>query len=351
MSITVTIDGREYAATVNFNLKLALDPVHDPEPEPELIHGLNYASVWWHFDKKFTTDEVVHRDFKLFSEAGIGVVTLQLTPAWMWPTANDIRDGFIAEVKRVSAIAEQYGLDVILDIHTLSHRNSYTMPSWVSDEWINNVVNNPILRAAWIRLTEATVEILSDIPNLHSWHVLNEPYRGAWAINANLATVKRFMSDCVEAASRQTVAPVSIRLAVDSFDKGFNNDHTILDLMDYATFNHYRAYASDAALKILVDAAKLRRQTIMIGEYGEKSDNDATQAASIEDQISVFRAMGLNYAHVWSWRADFNIGHDGTPINNPMPIGGGWNLAADLEGTPRPAFYKLSSERGREVAA
>ena len=73
---------------------------------------------------------------------------------------------------------------------------------------------------------------------------------------------------------------------------------------------------------------------VVISEFGCESDDDVVQRDAYSDIISFFGNLGVKRCIAWMWRADYDLG-------NPDVPGTGFNLADNVMGVPRPAFYEL----------
>ena len=88
--------------------------------------GINYLSQWHWYLPNVTTDEILRRDFAKFQTDGIKYISLPLY--WYrlegpirgdFTGSNSYGDAFLANIKRVIGIANQYGIKTMVDIHTL----------------------------------------------------------------------------------------------------------------------------------------------------------------------------------------------------------------------------------------
>lgn len=295
--------------------------------------GLNYATTYWHFETFYTPDSVLHRDFQKFANDGFQYVCFNIHWSYLESSRGVYNAQYIDDLKRAAGIAGQYGLEVMFDFHTLMHDNSYTMPTWLNPRNFEAVVlNTNGHRADWMNMLAYTVNELDVLTNIHSWHMMNEPYRG-WGVDATIAEWKLFWSECKATFNTHSSRPVSIRFASDSLvtSTQFDYDLSIFDSSDYWSVTWYPQYSNEATLRWIVQEAQNAGKQLVVAEYGDNSDNDQVQAASYVVQLDLFAEVGVNIALAWGWKADYDS-------TNPWPNGMDWNLAEDDQGNPRPAY-------------
>ncbi len=90
----------------------------------------------------------------------------------------------------------------------------------------------------------------------------------------------------------------------------------------------------------MVNFAKEHNLKVMISEFGTDTGNDGTlvdEAGVMQQYLSsleLFKRLGVNECAAYYWRADYDLG-------NPYPPGKEFNLAKNVDGTPRDAFFCL----------
>lgn len=314
-------------------------PPTPPEPPVEFPNqnGLNYASTYWHFDPAITTDEVLSRDFTLFQSGKITLICLNVHWSYLEPTMGNYRSSYLDDVIRVCNIADQYGISVIVDFHTLMHSDSYTVPSWVSPRSFNTVMQDPTVKEAWLNMLSFSAEYLTGVSNIHSWHMMNEPYIGEWAVQCNVDEFFQLWTEMKSAIRQYSPLPVSIRFGADSVMGCFNNDHRIYDLLDYITVNWYESYTPVSDFKSLVNNIKVYGKDVMIGEYGYSANKDQKQYDKLVTYVALFKELGIKWTLAWMWRSDSSV------INNPGTLGTGFVLCKNSYGEPRKAFFAITA--------
>lgn len=284
--------------------------------------GVNYSSDNWQYN---TGDTILKRDFLLFHNSGIDIISVMLTWSAIEPSLGVFNKAFLNRIIHLCAIANAYGIDVILDFHTLSDDNSYTIPSWVFPRRLATVVLNPKIRNSWLNYQLYVINYFSGIKNLHSWHIMNEPL-----IKGHGETQQGFVdlwTDEVALFRAHSDLPISLRFGCWSFNAYWKNCSKIYDLFDYMSYNWYPAKGK-TCLTNSVNLANSHGLQPVITEYGLGNWNDANQDASYVYQINLFRSMGINFGLAWQY-GDF--------------VGGlGYSLYNMTGNRVRPAFYRIA---------
>lgn len=302
-------------------------------------YGVNYLSTWWHYEPKYLSDQELNSDFRLFKDNGLNYITLVAVWSYLEPTRGNYNDTALGDVKRVCQLAAAYGLQVIIDFHTLMDENSFTMPAWLSHRKFETVFRDTTARNAWLNFLDHCVTYLSTVNNINSWHMMNEPARGSWACDVTITDFVNLWSDMRNIFKSHSAKPVSIRFSADAFDNDFHRDTRIYDICDYVGLNWYDSTYSPEELTDLVTEIRQHRP-VMISEFGySQTDDDTLQADTYRRQIELFKQIGVNTCVAWLWRADFSLG-------SPDQPGSGWNLAKNVStehAYPRVAFYTLKT--------
>jgi len=114
-------------------------------------------------------------------------------------------------------------------------------------------------------------------------------------------------------------------------------DPRINEICDYISFNWYEEYCSRELLADIVSEIS-EYSSVIISEFGLETDEDVPQTKTYLDAIDIFRNLDIRHCIAWYWRADYNLGAQ-------PPPGTGFNLAKNVDGDPRPAFYIVVSAR------
>jgi hypothetical protein len=211
----------------------------------------------------------------------------------------------------------------------------WTMPEWLTPRRFQTVFTSEAARSAWIGFLNDTAYHLKDIPNIHSWQMMNEPYRREWAADVSVEAWLELWGEMKTVFKMHSDKPVSIRFAEDSLSKSFHFDHDprIYELLDYVSINWYEVNTVENLTKTVADIRKYGK-TVMISEFGYETPDDLTQQVKVDGYIALFQRLGISEVTAFFWRADYAKGE-------PSPPGQGYNLAKDVYGTPRPAFFTL----------
>lgn len=298
-------------------------------------YGVNYLSTHWHYDPYYLSDEELDRDFQLFKEKGLEYITLMAVWKYLEPSLGVYNDAGLSDLKRVCDFAAKYGLNVIVDFHTMMHEDSFTMPTWLSPRKFETVFTNGTVRAAWLSFLDYCATFLNDIGNIHSWHMMNEPAIGEWACDVTVDEFLELWNQMRNIFKSRSEKPVSIRFGANTFDKHFNRDPRIYDVCDYVALNWYEELCSrERLVEIVAEISK--HKTVVISEFGYETDDDTIQADFYSQYLQLFKDIGLKDCIAMFWRADYE-----SP--NPPPPGKGFNLAKNLNGEPRPAFCLMDT--------
>ena len=318
----------------------AAKPIPPPPPPPSDFpnqNGLNYASAYWHLDPALTTDEILHRDFRLFQDSKISLICLNVHWSYLEPSMGNYRVSYLDDVIRVCNIANQYGISVVIDFHTLMGNNSYTIPTWVSSRAFNTVMHNSTVRQAWLNMLSFSAGYLNSVPNIHSWHMMNEPYIGSWAVQCSVDDFIQLWSDMKTAIRQHSILPVTVRLAANSVLRDFENDPRMYELFDYITLTWYETYYPIRDFENLVNMIKGYGKDVTVAEWGYKTNKDPQQYSKFVTYLNLFKGLEIKWTLAWIWRSD------SASVDVPETIGKGWNICKNANGDPRQSFYAIAA--------
>ncbi len=301
-------------------------------------YGVNYYSTHNHYEPHYLTDEVLDRDFSLFRKQGIRYVTLAVIWKYFEPSPGVYNDAAIDDVIRVCNFAEKYKLKIIINFYTMMQEDTFTMPEWLSPRKFEQVFLDPAVKQAWLNFLNHVAERLDSAKSIWSWHMMNEPARRAWACDVEIEDFLELWTEMRNIFKSYSDRPVSIRFGAQVFDNPdhFNRDPRIYQILDYVALNWYEDHFSREKLVSMVKEIK-QYTKVMISEFGFRTDDDQLQVEKYREYIRLFGKIGLRDCVAWMWRADYD-----SP--NPEPSGTGFNLAKNVQGEPRPAFYLLKSK-------
>ena len=308
----------------------------------DIRFGINYQSTNYHYNEdEHLSDEVLDRDFSLFKNQGFDFIILNVI--WKYfeqDGLGEYNDDAVDDLIRVCTFAEKYDLNVVIDVHTIVKKDSsWTIPEWVSPRYFETVFTNPEVKDAWLNFLGHMAYRLKDVDNVESWQMMNEPAIGDWACDVSVDDYVSLWTAMKSAIRIYSDKPVSIRFD-ECLTNHFNLDARIADICDYISLNWYIQDDSEANLELMVNFAKEHNLGVMVSEFGTNTGADGTlvDEATVTQQylssLELFKSLGVNECAPYYWRADYDLG-------NPCPPGTEFNLAKDVDGTPRDAFYCL----------
>jgi hypothetical protein len=254
-------------------------------------------------------------------------------PHWatLEPTEGIYNAAFIANLKRVCQLANNEGLRVVIDFHVMSKIGNYGTPSWIPLKDATQIISSTRYRSDFIAASRILTAALTGEPNVHSFSMINEPHLGLTALNVDKEQFIGFIQELRAAYRTVTAKPLTIRFD-SAIINTFNLDSRLLDACDYISLNFYTQWFSEEHLAETVNAVRAKGKTVWITEFGFASTSDTAQAAMYLTAVTFFKTLDIALITPWMWRAD-------STYTNPEPLNGGYNLAANTQGKPRPAFY------------
>jgi len=343
--------------------------------------GLNYDSLYHAYS---TSDAILNRDFSQFKHDGISVISLSM---YWYRLEGNIQgdyggngsgaqpygDAFLANIKHVITVANQYGLKVLLTFHTLWGTDSnWCTPTYVVDPISGTndglaIVRNDTMRQAFIDMFNHTVNYLAGTPGIWAWAVLNEPwYWGRTAnehdfITSNGQTQKENFITLIQQLSTIVKTndgrPTTVRFCDTStytsngvnyikniFQQDWGMDPRIFSSLSFISFNPY--LPTDPSLvnswenmnTVNVQGTVNQGDKVWITEFGINSDSDSVQSAGIVTSVAFFKTLPVEGWIAWCWEGDCPLSG-----GNPDNYGQAFNLCASANGQPRPAYYNILS--------
>lgn len=325
--------------------------------------GIAYYTLYLWFTKSGTPNFVLERDFARFKQDGVNYIRIHL----IWsrlegPTQGDFTgsnaygDAVLEDVKRLIGIANQYGIQTMVVFHTLWNE-SWCTPEYVIDPYEGKcrqlaIVRSEEMRQAFINMFTHTVNALKGTPGIWCW-AINEPWYYPKTLpppfenidqKENFITLFQELNDIIKVLDGRdfTINFVCIHdgktFVTNIFDDNWNWDDRIFQTIDFMSFNIY--YPSDANLlpywlEILhynFDRASLMKGPIWITEFGVSTNSNAEQVGGYRSLMSLFKTLPCAGVIPHFWRGD-------GPDPNWEPYGVSYNLCADINGNPRPAYY------------
>lgn len=311
--------------------------------------GLNYLSTYHLYSPKYTTDEILERDFSKFQQDGISVISLSL----YWyrlegntkgsyngtlPDGSIYGDAFLANIKHVITTANQYGIKVIATLHTLwGNDSTWCTPDYVIDPVSGRniglaVVRSPEMRQAFIDMVNHTVSYLAGSQGIWAWAILNEPWYWGRTMDEhdfitnsgqtqkdNFLTLFQELSNIVKTQDYEK--QVTIRFCntkeyigtqgtpqiKNLFTDDWEMDIRLLNSIDFISFNVYPPnYPElDATWKSITTANVLnstKTKQTWITEFGYCATNDqAQQANAYQAILTFFKTLPVKGCLAWQW--------------------------------------------------
>ena len=328
--------------------KVTTEPLAANSESADLQFGINYYATYHHYEEQYyLSNDTLDRDFSLFQNQGIKFVILEAIWAYHERTEGNYNEEAIEDLIRVCSFAAKYDLSVVIDFHTRMGSNSWTMPTWLTNRNFETVLLNETAKQSWLNFLSHMAYSLNNLSNLESWQMMNEP---GWQ---STLPAENFTTSWVNLwkEMRDVFKSYSDRLVSIRFDEAlvrsdyFNSAPEIgNEICDYLSYNWYIQYRLPDYLNSAVSYAKEHNRTIMISEFGSNATlpgsnvtDKVQQAEHYSNSLDLFRSLGVDSCAAFFWRADYKS------TNPADPPGEGYNLAEDVNGTPREAFYYLGN--------
>jgi hypothetical protein len=283
-----------------------------------MVNGVTYFSNNW----RYTEDaSLYHRDFQLFKDNGVKLITLLTHWQDFEPSKGNYDYALLGRMANVAKIAEQYGINVIYNIHTTFKGND--VPSYVGN--FINVFNDPDLYQAHLDAVKVFCQTL-DASNVYGFQIHNEPVNANWGVPAGLEAWIKLFEDVVNACRQVTSKPISARIAAGSFS---TFDDRVFDIFDFMSINYYSEWHSESSVISAISKTHQRGKAVVMSEFGLDTTDDEAQRVAIRDYLDLFASQNVEYTTVWWW----------CPLQGPSSYG--YNIFDYAGGQPRPAFYEL----------
>jgi hypothetical protein len=341
-------------AALAYALNRADRRIPDGSP-PAMLMGVNYLSQWHWYLPDVTTEDILRRDFSRFRDDGITHISL---PLYWYRLEGNTRgdftgsdsygDAFLANVKRVIEIANEYDIKTMVDIHTLWGSDStWCTPGYVLDPVSNRriglaVVRDATMRQAFLDMFTHTVQYLKGTPGIWAW-ALNEPWYWPHELARPFDGIDQKENFIALFEKMQQISrtidgrPFTVRFVTvhtndngslkDIFRDDWGWDERMFASVDFVSFNAY--LPQDASMRdkwkgiigTAVNRARLAGKRVWITEFGSRLP-DTEGAAAYQEMLGYFSGLPIDGALAWLWRSD---GDDPTPA----PPGTGFNICAD----------------------
>lgn len=299
----------------------------DREPDPpsnsDNVNGITYLSNNWRYQE---SESIYHRDFQYFQEQGITLICLLTHWQNFEPTQGNYDEALFNRLNDVADIADEYGIQVIFNIHTTYKGND--VPNYVGN--FGNVFTNPSLYEAHLDALRVFCSRL-DGSNVYGFQIHNEPVNDDWGVPAGLEPWIQLFIDSVDACRDVTDKPISCRFAAGSF---YTFDDRVFDIFDFMSVNYYQQYHTEASVINAIQKTHQRGKIVMMTEFGLDTTNDESQRQAIEYYLNFFADNNVDYTTAW-WYCGLR-----------GPSSYGYNLFDYDAGIPRPSFYEIGIANG-----
>jgi hypothetical protein len=325
-----------------------LYPTRRTTPIKDAAHvGVNYLTLYHLYN---TPTETLERDFTRFRDDGIKTIVVLLYWYRVESSRGVYNRQFINNVVRVCNVAAQYGLEVMIDFHTLIQQSD----AWSNPDYVGvgmNLITNTTIASSYVAMVSWAVDKLKGAPNIWSYAVLNEPWY--WPLDGWRKT--NWINLIVElsgAVKQATDKPVTVRFVGALFERDWGWDSRIINALDFISLNAYINDGSSRAIdwkspdeysnglrNIAQKAAGLGKQ-VQITEFGSHASDDNAQADRYRVYTDIFKATQNLIGWIsWGWDRSYDK-------NNPTwDACGTYSIAVQSTGTPRPAYLILIQNR------
>lgn len=344
--------------------------------------GVNYLSLYNLYSENYTTDAILRRDFEQFKRCGINIIALSLY--WYRLEGNTMGDydgvysdgsyygeRFLEQIKRVSTVANDCGIKVLIRFHTLwgIEDSPWCTPDYVIDPVTRENIGLAIVRSenmkkAFIDMFNHTVSYLAGTPGIWAWIILSEPWYWPHDLDPpydginqkeNFLDLIQTLSNIVKNVDGRPATVEFVNTHEDEnstgdakleniFAEDWNWDRRIFDSLDFISLSVFlpsteKLYDiwSNMTSENVIGISQHNRK-VWITSFGYSSDDDDDQSRHFKVMVDLFRTLPLQWGLAFFWRGDF------TPAGfseKSDEIGKGFNLCASPDGRPRPAFFTM----------
>ncbi len=351
------------AATSETNAN-STEPIETNLPQK----GINYLSEWHWYNPKYTTDEILRRDFSRFENDGIKYISL---PLW-WNrlegnTKGDYTgsvwygDAVLKDVKRVIQIAHEYDIETMVSMQTLWGSDSkWCTPDYVIDpvNQLNEglaIVRSQEMQDAFLDMFSHTVNYLKGTPGIWCW-ALNEPWYSPKTLPApfenidqkeNFITLFQKMKNIVKQLDGRlfTVRFPTVhkepQYVTDIFVDNWNWDERIFSILDFVSFTTYLPDNSslikdwETIIRGNVLGCVNKGAKVWISEFGSKDGDSDQGIKSFKTMLDYLKTLPIEGMFPWSWRSDIDD-------EKFEPLGVRYNICANADtgmGGPRYSIF------------
>lgn len=315
---------------------------------PSSAHiGVNYLTLYHRYD---TPTETLQRDFAKFKSDGVSTIVVAVFWYRLESSRGVYNQQFLNNVIRVCNVAAQYGLEVMIDFHTLiQDSDAWSNPAYVGAGM--NLITDATIASSYVAMVTWTVNQLKGVPNIWSYAVLNEPWY--WPLDDWRKTNWINLMVEVSGVTRQTTGKlVTVRFVGALFERDWGWDPRIIDALDFISLNAYINDGSSRAIdwktadeysnglgNVVRKAAGFGKQ-VQITEFGSNASDDSAQADRYRTYTDIFKGTRNVIGWLsWGWDSAYD------PNNPTWHACGTYSIGVQSTGTPRPAYLVLVQNR------
>ncbi len=313
--------------------------------------GVSYLTLHHSYD---TQTETLERDFAKFRNDGIRTIAIVMFWYKLEMSRGVYNQEFIENVIRVCNVADRYGLEVMIDFHTIANEED----SWTNPEYVGiamRLITDPEIADAYVAMVGWAVGQLKDVRNIWAYSVLNEPW--FWPLDEWRKT--NWINLMVEVSNKTrqiTNKPVTIRFVSALFERDWDWDDRLLTALDFISlnarvsesetddvyWNNFDEYRSGLT-HITQKAASLGKH-VQITEFGYSTSDDALQAERYRIYTDIFKStQNLIGWLSWCW----DRGYD--PHNPSSDAIAACSIFDPISETTRPAYLYITRSTRTEI--
>jgi len=324
-------------------------------PTIDVPTGVNYEGPYdWYYG---LTNAEIGQDFQLFKTNNVNRIIINII--WSSIQKNVSPPSYntqnIANIKRVLAKAEQYGISVCISFFQYWMNTTTGVPSWCIDPWTGNrryiaIVRDRTIRGYFLEMIGDLVNEFKGSSAIECWSLLNEPMHSGSYNSSQLSTEREEFHLLIEEGSsvihNRDNRPVTVKFTLPyspwhtgtrgaytsfvDFDRvmqslDFMSINTFANPADYGTTRKWQGTTWSEFVQAVQDT-KNAGYTFWVAEFGNNRGNE-TQRQHYQSAIRIFHDLGVDACFSWVW-----VHNGGAEPYNICYIGG----------LPKPAFYELN---------
>ena len=304
--------------------------------------GVSYFTRNHFYD---TSTQTLESDFARFRNDGIKTIAIVLFWYNLELSKGVYNQQFINNVIHVCNVAEKYGLEVMIDFHTIANEaDAWTNPAYVGVAM--RLITDKEIANAYVAMLDWALRELKDVKNIWAISVLNEPWY--WPLDEWRKTNWiNLMTELTNTARQITTKPVTIRFVSALFERDWNWDPRLMAALDFISLNarvipsqtndiywhNFDEYRS-GLLEISQKAAALGKQ-VEVTEFGYATYNDTLQADMYRGYTDIFDSTPNLIGWLsWGWDRSYDP-------NDPSSYFSDSSIFDPVTETVRPAYLYL----------